>query len=95
MSNTETFYWVLIWTITIASIVLNKFQDVLIKQQKKKLDQIYQVHKENEELYDEILAYCMTDIMNKQAERQDFESAEKCRKLLIEINVRRAKVKIK
>ena len=83
----------IIWFVTIAVIGLTEFVVIVFQRRTLKhyetvLSKAFKSLEYTSEESDAAMKYCLTHIMNMAAEKEDFETAKKCKTLIDNINVR-------
>lgn len=63
--------------------LISFFASYIMLEQQKKLTALYKEMAESEKRFnDAVIKFCLTRIMKDSAEKEDFETAERCRVLL-------------
>ena len=93
MSTIEIVFVSFIGAITLLTHVLNYFQKTLIERYKVLLKDYYDKLDEAYTKDDEVLKYCLAQILKQSIEKEDYETAKRCQELLKQLQEAKAVAK--
>lgn len=82
MSTIELILMIAACALWVFTAVLNKLQSIVIKNYKAYFEHSVKFN-------DEVLKYCLLHIMEQSTEKEDYETASRCQKLLNQLNENR------
>jgi hypothetical protein len=82
MTTIEIVFVSFVGAITIVTHVLNYFQKTLIERYKMLLKDYYKKLDEAYTKDNELLKYCLAQILKQSIEKEDYETAKRCQELL-------------
>ena len=82
MTTAETMFVSMTAAFAVINFVLNSMQSVLIDRYKALLKDYYDKLDEVYTKDDEVLKYCLVQILKKAIEDEDYETADRCKSLL-------------
>lgn len=74
----EYLYFIFLGLLLLVNVILNRVQHYRIEAYKKILDEKYKQD-------DTVLIFCLQLILKDYIEKEDYEQAERCRKILVEL----------
>jgi hypothetical protein len=82
MTTAETIFVSMVAGFAVINFGLNRMQSVLIDRCKELLKDYYNKLDDAYTKDDEVLMYCLAQILKKAVEDEDYETAERCKSLL-------------